>query len=225
MQAETTGLASADLSMFANLRSAAIPSRFCGTWFAYSKRSVDLVFSVLVIPQMLVFSLLLFVVNPIWNPGPVFFRQRRMGQGGRPFVMWKFRTMTENGEGLRGADAPLDAHRITPLGRILRRTKLDELPNVLNVFMGEMSLVGPRPDAFDHAAEYLSRVPHYDQRFVVRPGITGLAQVRGGYADNPRAVERKARYDKFYIRNASWLLDLRIISMTFGVVLSGFGQQ
>ena len=133
--------------------------------------------------------------------------------------------MFETGAALRPADAPLDKHRITTVGRLLRRTKLDELPNILNVLRGEMSLVGPRPDAFEHAAEYLGRVPHYYKRLSVRPGITGLAQVRGGYADNPRAVSRKVRYDRFYIRRSSFLLDLYVIALTFGVVFSGFGQR
>jgi lipopolysaccharide/colanic/teichoic acid biosynthesis glycosyltransferase len=88
-----------------------------------------------------------------------------------------------------------------------------------------MSLVGPRPDAFEHASEYLLGVPHYRKRLSVRPGLTGLAQVRGGYADNPRAVQRKVKYDRFYIRNSSIYLDLYVIALTFGVVFSGFGQR
>jgi lipopolysaccharide/colanic/teichoic acid biosynthesis glycosyltransferase len=186
---------------------------------------MDLAFAILTFPFLVALSFVLAIANPFLNPGPVFFRQERMGQDGRPFVMWKFRTMTDNGTALRAADAPLDEDRITPLGRLLRRTKLDELPNILNVLKGDMSLVGPRPDAFAHATEYLVRVPHYGKRFTVRPGITGLAQVRGGYADNPRAVQRKARYDVFYIRNRNLRLEMYVISSTFGVIFSGFGQR
>ena len=193
--------------------------------FALAKRAIDLVFAVLALPILLVLSVVLYLANPHFNPGSVFFRQVRMGRDGKAFTMWKFRTMTDNGTSVRDANAPLEEHRITPLGRLLRRSKLDELPNILNIFTGDMSLVGPRPDAFEHANEYLIRVPHYRKRFTVRPGITGLAQVRGGYADNHRAVERKARYDIFYIENASFRLEMHVIASTFAVVFSGIGQR
>lgn len=186
---------------------------------------MDLSFALLCLPIMLVLAFGIFVANPIWNPGKLFFRQRRMGRHGKPFTMWKFRTMLDNGAAVRDANAPLDADRITSLGRLLRRSKLDELPNILNILTGDMSLIGPRPDAFEHATEYALSVPRYRKRFTVRPGITGLAQVRGGYADNLRSVRRKARYDSFYIRNRSILLELSIIFATIGVVLSGFGQR
>ena len=133
--------------------------------------------------------------------------------------------MTASDTDLRAADAALEEDRITPLGRLLRRTKLDELPNILNIITGNMTLVGPRPDAFSHATQYLSGVPHYHERLAVLPGITGLAQVRGGYADNARAVQRKARYDSFYIQNSCFLLDMRVVASTFAVMLSGFGQR
>jgi len=194
-------------------------------WFTVCKRAVDLGFALLSLPILLVTMVVLYAVNPIWNPGAVFFCQSRMGRDGKAFTMMKFRTMTDNGMTVRAADAPLDDHRITPLGQLLRRTKLDELPNILNILTGDMSLVGPRPDAFEHATEYLARVPHYRKRFCVRPGITGLAQVRGGYADNLRAVHRKARYDSYYIKNRSFQLEMSIIASTFGVVFSGFGQR
>lgn len=193
--------------------------------FFLAKRTIDLVFAVLALPMLVVLTVVLYLANPFMNPGPVFFRQVRMGQDGRAFRIWKFRTMTGGHADLRAADAPLDEYRITRLGRLLRRTKLDELPNILNILSGEMSLVGPRPDAFQHATAYLADVPRYDKRFVVRPGITGLAQVRGGYADNPRAVQRKARYDCFYIKHSSFLLELYVIAATFAVVFSGFGQR
>jgi lipopolysaccharide/colanic/teichoic acid biosynthesis glycosyltransferase len=193
--------------------------------FLFAKRSIDLIFAVAAFPILVMLTCVLFLANTLFNSGSVFFRQVRMGQDGKAFTMWKFRTMTDSGATLRAADAPLDEDRITPLGRLLRRTKLDEVPNIINVFKGDMSLVGPRPDAFEHAIQYLDRVPHYPKRLAVRPGITGLAQVRGGYADNPRAVQRKVRYDRFYIRKSSFMLDLRVIALTFGVVLSGFGQR
>lgn len=193
--------------------------------FFFGKRVIDLAFAVMTLPLLVVLSVVLFLANIIWNPGPLFFRQVRMGRDGKAFTMWKFRTMVDNGTKVRDANAPLDAHRITSLGRLMRRTKLDELPNILNILSGDMSLVGPRPDAFEHASEYMARVPHYRRRFAVRPGITGLAQVRYGYADNTRAVRRKARYDMFYIKHSSFRLEMHVILATFAVVLSGFGQR
>merc|ERR1711964_417811 len=193
--------------------------------FALLKRSVDLVFALLALPTLVTLAVMIFIANTISNSGPVFFRQVRMGQNGKAFTIWKFRMMTADAAVVRSASAPLDEHRITPLGRLLRRTKLDEVPNILNIIAGDMSLVGPRPDAFEHASEYLLGVPHYRKRLSVRPGLTGLAQVRGGYADNPRAVQRKVKYDRFYIRNSSIYLDLYVIALTFGVVFSGFGQR
>ena len=111
----------------------AVPSRNPRTFFSVSKRAVDFAFAIMCLPFIVVLTVALFVVNPIWNPGPVFFRQVRMGRNGKPFTMWKFRTMVCGSERVRAADAPLDEHRITSLGRLLRRSKLDELPNILNI--------------------------------------------------------------------------------------------
>ena len=116
--------------------------------FALLKRSVDLVFALLALPTLVTLAVMIFIANTISNSGPVFFRQVRMGQNGKAFTIWKFRTMTADAAVVRSASAPLDEHRITPLGRLLRRTKLDEVPNILNIIAGDMSLVGPRPDAF-----------------------------------------------------------------------------
>lgn len=170
-------------------------------------------------------ALVLLIVNPFFNPGPLFFRQERMGMGGRRFSMWKFRTMLCAPSNVRAHDAPLEEDRITTLGRYLRKCRIDELPNIFNVLAGEMSLVGPRPDAYSHASEYLRSVPHYHYPMRVRPGITGLAQVRGGYADTERAIQRKARFDRFYVERSCGRMDLYIIWRTIYVMLTGFGAR
>lgn len=173
-----------------------------------------------------VLACLLFVLNPVFNPGPVFYKQIRMGQGGRRFLMWKFRTMAPaDPHAFRSPHGPVEAERVTLLGCLLRKTRLDEMPNFINVWNGDMSLVGPRPDMWEHSLIYSGTVRGYAQRFRVKPGITGLAQVRGGYADNPRAVQRKARFDRFYVRNASAGLDLYILIRTVWVMLTGFGAK
>ncbi|MCB1311211.1 MAG: sugar transferase [Sedimentitalea sp.] len=189
-----------------------------------AKRITDLCFILVALPGMVLVALLLVLMNPVLNPGPLFFRQDRMGLGGRRFRMWKFRTMLPD-PAARLHDAPVELHRITPLGRFLRRTRIDELPNALNVIAGDMSLVGPRPDVYDHAAEYLRSVRHYRHRLAVRPGITGLAQVQSGYADSRAAIRRKARLDRFYVERAQTGLDLYILLRTVPVMLTGFGAK
>ncbi|MEL6644997.1 MAG: sugar transferase [Pseudomonadota bacterium] len=193
--------------------------------FRVTKRMVDFTTAVIAMPIVFGVSIVLLVLNPFANPGPLFFKQQRMGQGGRPFVLWKFRTMTTAGGGVRGHDDPVETARITPLGRVMRRLRIDELPNFFNVLAGDMCLVGPRPDAYDHAQEYIGSIPHYAKRFRVKPGITGLAQIRGGYADNPNAVRRKARLDLFYVRRSSGRLDAYVIKRTLGVIATGFGAK
>lgn len=193
--------------------------------FRVFKRMVDVCLALQALPVIAGVALVLVMVNPFFNPGPVFFRQDRMGRNGRPFKVIKFRSMKPSQSNLRGHDEPLEIDRITPLGAIMRRYRIDELPNFLNVMKGEMSVVGPRPDAFDHARIYAARIPRYGVRYRARPGITGLAQVRGGYADCTRSVLRKAHYDYFYIRRPSIRLELYIIGETFRVIANGFGAK
>lgn len=177
------------------------------------------------LPIVALIALMLVILNPFSNPGPVFYRQDRMGHNGRRFRIWKFRTMTHGGDDVRHHSAPLEQERITPLGRFLRRTRIDELPNFINVIKGDMSVIGPRPDAWDHATTHIETVRYYACRFAVRPGITGLAQIKGGYADHQRAIERKARLDLFYVKNCSTSLDLYIALRTAKVVITGFGAK
>lgn len=188
-------------------------------------RSFDIAFALLAAPAVAVVALALLVLNPIFNPGPLFFRQKRMGKDCSSFRMWKFRTMLPSAVDVRSHDAPLDRHRITALGALLRKSRLDELPNLINVLRGEMALVGPRPDAWDHAVVYIRTIPRYAQRFAVLPGITGLAQVRSGYADDYKSVCRKARLDAIYVRNGTARMDTGIVLATVVVMLTGFGAR
>jgi len=181
--------------------------------------------AIVCLPFIFCIGLVLLVLNPLCNPGPLLFRQDRMGMGGRRFTLWKFRTMSVDAAQVRAHDAPLEVERITFFAGYIRRFRIDELPNFFSVLIGDMSLVGPRPDAWDHSAQYAQDVLHYSDRFRVRPGITGLAQVRGGYADTTRAVERKARLDRFYVRKSRIKLDLYIMWCTVVVVATGFGGR
>ena len=196
-----------------------------GTGFWTAKRVLDIAVGVLALPILLFVASLLLLLNPFLNKGPLFFTQRRMGLNGTEFTMWKFRTMAPARNVRRGPRDPVERDRITPLGGVLRRMRIDELPQVLNVLLGDMSLIGPRPDVIDHARDYARSVPSYRHRHVVRPGISGYAQVRLGYTEGHELAESKAQLDLYYIQNAGWRLEAWILFSTFRVMLSGEGAR
>jgi exopolysaccharide biosynthesis polyprenyl glycosylphosphotransferase len=166
---------------------------------------------------------LIVLAVKISSPGHVLYRQERVGLHGRSFKLLKFRTMRADAEARTGPVlATLDDRRVTAVGRFLRRCRLDELPQLLNILVGDMSLVGPRPERPHFVGQFLKSVPQYAERYRVRPGVTGLAQVRGGY-DTP--ARNKARYDLIYLRNRSLTLDLRILAQTVVIVLAGRGAR
>jgi len=183
------------------------------------KRSVDLVASSAL---LLLSSPILFVVTlaiRLTSPGPLFYRQERIGRGGKPFRVLKFRTMTVDAEKHSGPVLASEHDpRVTEVGRLLRASRIDELPQMLNVIKGEMSLVGPRPERPYFVQRFERELPAYELRHAVKPGITGLAQVMGRYGTT---VERKLHFDLLYIYNYSLLLDLKILLQTVRVVLLG----
>ncbi len=188
-------------------------------YFWRVKRVADVVVSLLLLPVFAFFALALLLINPKLNRGPLFFHQKRMGQDLVPFTAIKFRSMQPAAAITRSVDDPIEAHRINALGRVIRKTRIDELPQILNVLRGEMSLIGPRPDYFEHAREYVAQIPEYRHRHLVRPGISGLAQVTLGYAEGLDATRAKATADLAYIRNASFALEVRIFWLTLVTVL------
>ena len=149
----------------------------------------------------------------------VFYGQTRMGRGGRIFRVLKFRSMVRDAERETGAvwAAPNDG-RVTRVGRILRATALDELPQLLNIFRGDMSFVGPRPERPELVSKFRQEIAGYDRRFAVQPGLTGLAQIYGQYDSRPR---NKLRYDLLYIKNQSLWLDLKLIALSFWITFRG----
>jgi putative colanic acid biosynthesis UDP-glucose lipid carrier transferase len=155
------------------------------------------------------------------STGPAFFRQRRYGLDGREILVWKFRTMTccDNGDVVR--QATRDDERVTPIGRFLRRTSLDELPQLFNVLEGSMSLVGPRPHANAHNEQYRGMIEGYMLRHKVKPGITGLAQISGyrGETETLEKMEKRVACDHQYIREWSFWMDVKILVKTLGVVV------
>tara|TARA_B110000977_G_scaffold182385_1_gene243988 strand:+ start:1217 stop:1831 length:615 start_codon:yes stop_codon:yes gene_type:complete len=192
--------------------------------FWISKRLFDVIISLLLLPLLLVISIFLLFLNPFYNTGRLVFIQKRMGKNCEAFFAIKFRTMSPAEEITRKYDEPIELDRITPLGRILRRMRIDELPQILNVLRGDMSLIGPRPDYFVHALEYLKNVEGYSDRHTIRPGITGLSQIRLGYVENLETVSKKVSIDNYYIQNVGYIIELKIIFSTILVILRGIGK-
>ncbi|QJW87996.1 sugar transferase [Spirosoma taeanense] len=181
------------------------------------KRPFDLLLATLVTVGVLIWMIpLVGLLIKATSPGPVFFVQWRTGRNGRPFHCYKFRTMLHDHQNITFRQAVHNDARITTVGRWLRRTNLDEMPQFLNVLIGNMSLVGPRPHAIQHDAEFWFRLPNYHKRYDVLPGITGLAQVRGarGLTDNALKMKHRLQYDLFYIRKHSLWQDIVICWQT-----------
>jgi putative colanic acid biosynthesis UDP-glucose lipid carrier transferase len=186
------------------------------------KRVMDFTGAAAGLVVFLPFLLLVTAAIFIDSPGPIIFRQRRTGYDGVPFFIYKFRTMTVLADGPNIRPAVRGDGRSTRIGRLLRRTSIDELPQLLNVLKGEMSLVGPRPHAIAHDEHYAVTVPGYNARFMARPGITGLAQVSGfrGEIAHCGGMAERVAYDLEYIRTWSLELDTKILWRTLAVVVS-----
>jgi len=186
------------------------PSRVASSAF---KRVTDVILSAVALGALLPALLLLALLIKVESPGPAIFKQWRTGLGGRRFVVYKFRSMRR--EAAATAPAVVGDDRITGLGSLIRRSSIDELPQLFNVLRGEMSLVGPRPHAVEHDMVYIKEVPGYADRFAARPGLTGLAQISGSRGGGEIAdICRRAELDCQYISNWSYAEDLRIILMT-----------
>jgi putative colanic acid biosynthesis UDP-glucose lipid carrier transferase len=190
-----------------------------------AKRLTDITLSVLLLPILLPAMLVIALMIKATSPGPVVFRQRRYGLDGREIVVYKFRTMSVIEDGTRVVQATAHDPRVTPVGRLLRRFSLDELPQLFNVLGGTMSLVGPRPHAVIHNEQYRKLIKGYMVRHKVPPGITGLAQVNGCRGETAQLEQMQARvdYDLEYLRRWSPLLDIKILFAT-ALQLTGRGK-
>lgn len=200
-----------------------VPSR----GYFYVKGLLDFLLAILLLPIAL--PVMALIAARIWleDGGPIFFRQKRVGQGGREFVVYKFRTMRSaeiSDPRTKATTLPNDG-RITPLGRQLRKYRLDELPQIVNILKWEMSWIGPRPEARDLSTWYKVEIPFYVYRHVVKPGITGWAQVNQGHVADIDGVHQKLQYDFYYIKNFSPWLDLLILLRTIRTMVTGFGHR
>jgi lipopolysaccharide/colanic/teichoic acid biosynthesis glycosyltransferase len=200
-----------------------------GIVYGRVKRVWDLAVTILLLPVLIPILLLIGLAVRLDSKGPVLFRQPRMGYRGRTFTMYKFRSMTVTTG--KPADPRLSAmtqdddDRVTRVGRVLRRYRIDELAQVINILKGEMSWIGPRPEAVPLSLWYEEELPFYRYRHIVRPGISGWAQVRQGHVAEVDDVLWKLHYDFYYIKNFSFWLDLLIIAATIRTVFNGFGAR
>jgi lipopolysaccharide/colanic/teichoic acid biosynthesis glycosyltransferase len=193
-----------------------------GRRYARIKRLADIAAGAIGMVALLIAVPFVLGANLVANRGPMFFRQPRVGRDGHVFTMWKFRTMhgDTTGNEWTGTDDP----RITSFGRVLRRSHLDELPQAINILRGDLSLVGPRPEQPHYVEQLTDKIPFYDIRHLVRPGLTGWAQVKFGYAGDERDALEKLQYDFFYLQRQTLGLDVRIVARTLRDITGGGGR-
>jgi len=189
------------------------------------KRVVDIIAGFIWMVVLVLITPIIAVIIKLDSAGPIFYRQKRVGRVGKEFYLYKFRSMRQDAEKKSGAVwAARNDPRITKVGHFLRRFHLDEIPQFFNILKGDMSLVGPRPERLKFVEEFKSKIPLYKRRLLIRPGITGWAQVRHKYDETFEDVKEKTRYDLFYMNHISLSLDLRIILSTFVRVFQGEGH-
>ncbi|MEX1147169.1 MAG: TIGR03013 family XrtA/PEP-CTERM system glycosyltransferase, partial [Sphingomonadales bacterium] len=178
------------------------------------KRSFDILASAILLLLSLPILLVTAILVKLTSPGPVFYRQERVGQYGRPYMVMKFRSMRNDAEQNGPVWARANDDRVTPVGRFIRSTRIDEIPQIFNVLTGHMSFVGPRPERPVFVAELNGQIPYYSERHQVKPGITGWAQINYPYGASVEDARQKLQYDLYYIKNYSSLLDFLILVQT-----------
>lgn len=193
-------------------------------WQKVIKRLVDILVSILVLLVFMPVYILISLAVKLTSAGPVFYLQERIGQHGKPFKIVKFRTMVVNAEANGPALSSKNDSRITPVGKVLRKYRLDEIPQFYNVLIGEMSLVGPRPERQFFIDQLLEVAPHYGYIQRVQPGITSWGMVKYGYAENLEQMIERLRFDIIYIENRSLAMDLRILIYTIKTIVQGSGK-
>jgi exopolysaccharide biosynthesis polyprenyl glycosylphosphotransferase len=193
-------------------------------WEAAAKRAIDIGVSGLTLVLGIPLWLLIGLAVRLESPGPALYRQRRVGRDGTTFDIFKFRSMRRDAESAGAQWAQKKDPRVTRVGRFLRNTHLDEIPQVINVLKGEMSLVGPRPERPEFVEQLAKEIPLYMRRLKVRPGVTGWAQVKHKYDESIEDVRRKVEYDLYYIENMSMRMDMKIILSTVYHTVLGKGH-
>jgi lipopolysaccharide/colanic/teichoic acid biosynthesis glycosyltransferase len=193
--------------------------------YAPLKRALDMLLVVVAALPALLLGGLIWMAVRIESPGRAIFNQQRVGRNGELFTLHKFRTMVDGADRGGARFAVADDERLTKVGRFLRRFRADELPQLWNVLVGDLSLVGPRPEQPEFVEAFTESIPFYAYRHLIRPGVTGWAQVNYGYADNEADTIEKLTYDLYYLKHMSLWLDLQVFGKSIWTVLSGFGAQ
>ena len=201
-----------------------IPSDEMSPWQNSIKRLIDILISSISILLLIPFYLIIAIIIKQNSKGPIFFLQERIGKNGIPFKIIKFRTMFVNAEKNGPQLSSTNDSRITPIGKFLRKTRIDEFPQFVNVLKGDMSLVGPRPERQFYIDQIVEKEPHYLQLTSVRPGITSWGQVKFGYAENVDEMIRRMKYDLLYLKNRSLSLDIKIMFYTIITILKAKGK-
>ena len=193
-------------------------------WQRVVKRAMDFILSLIAVIILIPFYIFSALAVKLSSPGPVFFLQDRVGKNGKSFKIIKFRTMVMNAEKNGPQLSSKDDPRITKVGKFMRKTRLDEFPQFINVLIGDMSIVGPRPERQFYIDQIAKIQPQYNQLTKVRPGITSWGQVKFGYAENVDQMLQRMKYDLLYLKNRSLSLDIKIIFYTFIIVLKAEGK-
>jgi exopolysaccharide biosynthesis polyprenyl glycosylphosphotransferase len=193
-------------------------------WQFSAKRIIDIAASSLALLLLSPFLIFIALAIPLGSKGPIIFKQERIGKYGRPFMIYKFRTMVKDAEKNGPQLSSTSDARVTGIGRFLRKTRMDELPQFWNVIVGDMSLVGPRPERQYYIDLITQCAPHYRHLHRVRPGITSWGQVKYGYAENVEQMIQRLKYDILYIENMSLAMDIKILFYTIIIVFKGTGK-
>jgi len=193
--------------------------------FQAAKRFADVTLTILLAPVALVLGLVIWLAVRLDSRGKAVFSQERVGRGGRHFTLYKFRTMIDGADDDGAQFARVGDPRLTRVGRVLRKVRVDELPQLWNVLRGDLSLVGPRPEQPAFVEQFARSIPFYEHRHLIRPGLTGWAQVNYGYADDEADTVEKLTFDLYYVKHMSPWLDVNILGRSIWTVLSGFGAQ
>lgn len=194
--------------------------------YKFFKTCFDGLMILVLSPLILALGVITAILIRLDSRGPIFYTQVRVGKGNQPFVIYKFRSMhVESGEQDPARFAQVDDLRITRVGRIIRKIRLDELPQLFNVLKGDMAIIGPRPEQPEFVEQFDAYLPFYSYRHVIKPGITGWAQVHQGYAATADETQAKIEYDFYYIKHASVYLDIYILLLTARTIITGFGAR
>ena len=193
--------------------------------YAPVKRAIDVVLVILTAPIWLALGAIVWLIVRFGSPGPVIYSQQRVGRNEKQFTLHKFRTMIDNAEENGPQFAEVNDPRVVPTGKFLRKSRLDEIPQLWNVLRGDLTVVGPRPERVEFVEEFEKTIPFYASRHIIRPGVTGWAQVKYHYADDEAETVEKLTYDLYYVKHSSMSLDLNILGQSIWTVITGAGAR